>query len=113
MTTHEDLVFLVQSILGTQFGDANLDGVFNSTDLVQVFQFGDYEDEVPGNSTWSEGDWDCDGDFGTSDLVLAFQAGGYVAESTPNPQTKADAVDFLFAAADTSDHRRGRFPTRP
>ncbi|MCA9213377.1 MAG: CotH kinase family protein, partial [Planctomycetales bacterium] len=53
-------------------GDANHDGLFNSQDLVQIFQAAEYEDDVPGNSTWEEGDWDGDGDFTTSDLVFAF-----------------------------------------
>ena len=69
---------LINDILGTGVGDANLDGVFNSTDFVQVFQRGEYEDNIAGNSTWTDGDWDCDGDFTTRDLVLAFQQGNYV-----------------------------------
>ena len=60
-------------------GDANRDGVFNSSDLVQVFQRGEYEDEIIDNSTWEDGDWNGDGDFTTADLVLAFQSGGYQA----------------------------------
>ncbi|MCA9217162.1 MAG: hypothetical protein KDB27_29035, partial [Planctomycetales bacterium] len=60
-------------------GDANFDGMFNSRDLVLIFQANEYEDDVSGNSTWSEGDWNGDGDFTTADLVAAFQAGSYVA----------------------------------
>jgi hypothetical protein len=59
-------------------GDANRDGVFDSADLVAVMQAGEYEDDIPDNSTWEEGDWDNDGDFTTSDLVVAFRAGNYV-----------------------------------
>ena len=73
-----DMNLLINDILGTGVGDANLDGVFNSTDFVQVFQRGEYEDNIAGNSTWTDGDWDCDGDFTTRDLVLAFQQGNYV-----------------------------------
>ena len=58
-------------------GDANRDGAFDSTDLVQVFQAGEYEDSLANNSTWEEGDWNGDGDFTSSDLVLAFQSGSY------------------------------------
>ena len=65
---------LVREVFGSAYGDANLDGVFNSSDLVLVFQAGEYEDGQPLNSSWATGDWDCDGDFGTSDLVLSFQA---------------------------------------
>jgi hypothetical protein len=75
-----DLTIFVTSVLHTNFGDANLDGVFDSSDLVLVFQGGEYEDVGEHNSTWSDGDWNCDGEFGTADLVLAFQSGAY--EST-------------------------------
>jgi hypothetical protein len=54
-------------------GDVNKDGVFNSTDLVLVFQHGEYEDAEEGNSTFDEGDWNGDGDFNTRDLVFVFQ----------------------------------------
>jgi hypothetical protein len=72
-----DLDELVSGVLGTTVGDASLNGVFDSSDMVQVFQVGEYEDGIPLNSTWAEGDWDCDGDFTSSDMVLAFQRGDY------------------------------------
>ena len=72
-----DLEFLVEGLLKTRFGDANLDGLFDSSDLIKVFQAGEYEDQQTGNSGWQEGDWDGDGDFTSSDLVFAFQHGGY------------------------------------
>ena len=56
-------------------GDANRDGIFDSTDLVQAFQFGLYE--TTQFATWASGDWDFDGLFDSSDLVLAFQQGNY------------------------------------
>jgi hypothetical protein len=58
-------------------GDSNHDGKFNSADLVLIFQAGEYEDGIPGNSTWEEGDWNGDGEFDTGDLVFAFTAGTY------------------------------------
>ena len=64
--------------LGVVPGDANQDGTFDSADLILVFKAGEYEDGIPGNSTWAEGDWNCDGDFTTSDLVAALQDGGYL-----------------------------------
>jgi hypothetical protein len=78
-----DLTEMIRNVLRTDFGDANLDKVFNSQDLVSIFQAGEYEDLVANNSTWSEGDWDCDGEFGSSDLVRAFQSGAYVAGVRP------------------------------
>jgi hypothetical protein len=60
-------------------GDSNHDGRFDSTDLVHVFQRGEYEDNIPKNSTFEDGDWNGDGDFTTADLVYVFQRGGYAA----------------------------------
>jgi hypothetical protein len=75
----------VEQLRRTYFGDANLDGQFNSTDLVLVLAAGEYEDGRAGNSTWATGDWDGDGDFTTRDLVLALAHGGY--EAGPRPVT--------------------------
>jgi hypothetical protein len=59
--------------LGAAAGDVNLNGVFDSADLVDLFQRGKYED----TAEWSEGDLNCDGRFDSSDLVWAFQNGNY------------------------------------
>ncbi len=67
----------VHNIVGTHFGDANLDGEFNSSDVVEVFSAGKYEDDVALNSGWASGDWDGDGDFTSADIVVAFADGGY------------------------------------
>ena len=91
----QDLTFMIESILGTHFGDANLDGLFNSSDLVLAFQAGEYEDDIENNSNWSGGDWNCDGDFSSSDLVLAFQSGSYtntVLPVTHKPVALAAAI---------------------
>ncbi len=79
VTDLADRHFMIESILATSVGDSNLDGVFDSGDLVLVFQTGEYEDQIASNSRWAEGDWDGDGDFTTSDLVAAFQSGTYMA----------------------------------
>ena len=89
----DDLQHMINEILGTSRGDANLDGRFDSSDLVEVFQAGQYEDNVQGNSTWATGDWNCDGDFDTSDLVAAFQDGGYVSAAGANIHAAAAALD--------------------
>ena len=67
-------------------GDANLNGLFTTDDLVQVFQVGEYEDGVARNSSWSTGDWNGDGEFDSGDLVVAFQAGNY--EQDPAAATR-------------------------
>ena len=56
-------------------GDANGDGVFNSDDLLSVFQSGEFEDAIVGNSDFSEGDWNGDGEFDSRDFVFAFTYG--------------------------------------
>lgn len=61
------------------YGDATMDGVFDSVDLVHLFQLSQYEDALDSNSHWGSGDWDGDGDFTSSDFVLAFQQGLYEA----------------------------------
>ena len=51
----DDRTAWVTDIGNTYFGDANLDGEFNSGDMVQVFVKGKYETgETAG---WEEGDW--------------------------------------------------------
>ncbi|MCA9213448.1 MAG: hypothetical protein KDB27_10310 [Planctomycetales bacterium] len=53
-------------------GDSNFDGVFDSGDLVDVFQSAKYE--TGQSATVEEGDWNGDELFNSSDLVYAFQA---------------------------------------
>jgi hypothetical protein len=79
LVNQDDILLVVTGPdeLNTYIGDANLDGAFDSGDLVTVFIPGQYEDNVPGNSTWETGDWNGDGDFGTGDLTFAFQQGGF------------------------------------
>lgn len=78
-------------------GDANLDGFFNSGDLVQVFTIGEYEDDIADNSTWNDGDWNGDLDFNTTDLVTAFQAGRY--EAAPAAVSVPEPTGWLLATA--------------
>ena len=66
-----------RNVMFTYVGDANLDGEFNSGDLVTAFGAGQYEDGIPFNSGWAEGDWNGNGDFESGDLVAAFTEGGY------------------------------------
>ena len=77
----DDHDFWVKELKHTWYGDANLDGEFNSSDLVKVFQAGLYETGLPAG--WMEGDWNCDGVFDSGDLVKAFADGGF--EQGPLP----------------------------
>ncbi|MCP4192866.1 MAG: hypothetical protein GY768_19815 [Planctomycetaceae bacterium] len=65
-------------------GDSNEDGRFDSADLVLAFQAGEYEDDLPNNSSWAEGDWNGDRDFDSADFVAAFQYGRYSREDHRN-----------------------------
>ena len=60
----------------TWIADANLDGRFDSTDLVSVFRAGEFEDARKDNSTWESGDWNLDGEFNSADFAVAFADGG-------------------------------------
>ena len=84
-----DRDILILDFLGSTYGDANLNGVFDAQDLVDVFIAGEYHDAVASNSTWSDGDWNCDGDFTSDDIVLAFRFGGYATSPAAKPQTTA------------------------
>jgi hypothetical protein len=87
----------VDSLKRTYFGDANLDGAFDSRDLVTVFQPRQYEDSFVRNSRWETGDWDGNLEFETGDLVLAFQSGGYdlgPRQAVPVPEA---STGLLFA----------------
>jgi endoglucanase len=72
-----DRIYWVDELKHTFLGDSNLDGEFNSGDVVYVFTAGQYEDSTLGNSNWSTGDWNGDAEFDSSDFVTAFTEGGY------------------------------------
>jgi hypothetical protein len=90
-----DRTSMVVELLGTWFGDANLDGEFNTADLVAIFQAGEYEDGRELNSGWATGDWNGDFEFNTEDLTLAFQDGGF--EQGPRAALRADPEPTSFA----------------
>jgi len=67
----------VRELRKTWVGDANLDGQFNTSDFVIVFQAGRFE--TGQSAGWGEGDWNADAKFDTADFVAAFQDGGFEA----------------------------------
>jgi hypothetical protein len=75
--TIEDHEFWVKDLRRTWLGDANLDGEFNSADLVSVLRVNQYENNIEDDAVWSTGDWNADGDFTSADLVAALSDGGY------------------------------------
>ena len=68
-TDQSDLLVYLQAAFNTSLGDANLDGRFDSSDLVAVFAAGHYDNDEPAD--WASGDWNCDGRFDSADLVAA------------------------------------------
>ena len=103
LVTDDDRLFWVVAVKNTFFGDANLDGEFNSSDFVAVFEAGEYEDGILANSTWATGDWNGDGEFDSSDFVVAFAAEGFEqgpreVQKVPEPQSQILILLFAFAA---------------
>ncbi len=93
------------------YGDANLDGAFNSTDLIQVFRAGSYESgRVAGG--WSEGDWNGDGRFTSADLIRSLATGAYEgpAEATlatvPEPVSASGSAYILLGLLSLLTRRR-------
>jgi hypothetical protein len=91
-----DVNVWVKDLAGSWIGDANLNGEFNSTDLVNVLAAGTYEADVA--SVWSTGDFDGDGRTNSGDLVAALADGGYEAgpraavATVPEPASASLAV---------------------
>lgn len=103
--TDGDLDQLILYILSTYYGDANLDGEYNSADLAYVFGFGfgEYDDGDNDNSTWEEGDRDGDGDFDSSDFVLAQTYNSYENGPNPNSATPTSSLPSASSATTTTE----------
>ncbi len=86
----EDRRIWVEDLKGTSFGDTNLDGFFESQDIILVMQAGEYEKDMNGLSTWGTGDWNGDSAFDSADFVLAFQSGTY--EQGPEESDRRGAL---------------------
>ena len=100
-----DMRYLIEMVMQTNFGDANLDGRFDTRDLIQIFSAAEYEDSVANNSVWSEGDWNCDGDATTRDLVLAFRSGSYGEFAKRHTRSQIAAWHDLDDAAARDDDK--------
>ncbi len=85
-----DIEVWVKDLFPSWIGDADLDGEFNSSDLVVVLSAGTYE--MDQDAVWSTGDFNGDGRTNSSDLVVALSDGGYelgprAAVAVPEPAT--------------------------
>jgi hypothetical protein len=88
LVNEADIGVWVKDLFNSWIGDANLDGEFNSSDLVSVLATGTYEADVA--SVWSTGDFNGDGRTNSGDLVAALADGGY--EAGPRPAAAVAAV---------------------
>ena len=89
----------MHDLKSTWYGDANLDGEFNSSDMVAVLTAGKYETGLEAN--WAEGDWDGDGSFDSADFVRALVDGGYEQRrdaSTTVVVPEPTGLTFLYIA---------------
>jgi hypothetical protein len=94
-----DVGIWVKQLFGSWIGDANLDGEFNSSDLVSVLASGAYEAEV--GSVWTAGDFNGDGRTNSTDLVAALADGGYEQGPVAAAMVPEPAMGILgwYAAA--------------
>lgn len=109
----QDRLYWVHELKQTYMGDADLDGEFNSGDLVKIFTAGKYE--TRNMATWAEGDWNGDMLFDSGDLVAAFIDGGYelgpraATKSVPEP-TSMIVLLGLLAVLSRRSRRNNLFP---
>ena len=85
-----DRVVWVNDLKNTWMGDADLNGEFDSGDLVAVFAEAKYETGEAAN--WAQGDWNGDQIFGSGDLVAAFSNAGYDTGPRPGGPNPATAM---------------------
>jgi hypothetical protein len=71
VTLEGDVATLVEDILETNFGDANLDGVVDGVDLgIVEATIADGTCNTAGNCGWADGDFNCDGVVDAEDYVI-------------------------------------------
>lgn len=65
---YADVVAFVQTVIGSQVGDANLDGMVDAGDLNQVGLHWQQSTDATQRLRWSEGDFNCDDRVNAADL---------------------------------------------
>ncbi|MCA9212924.1 MAG: hypothetical protein KDB27_07665 [Planctomycetales bacterium] len=108
----DDVQFFLNNILQTTPGDVDLNGRFDSGDLVKMFTTARYENNIPGSATFADGDMDGNGLFDSSDLVKMFSEGRYDSGASPIDQSISlknnidAAIDQLFGDEDEGVNRK-------
>jgi len=94
-----DVVFWIHELFGSWIGDANLDGLFDTNDLIAVLAARTYEQTVP--AKWSTGDFNGSGRFDSNDLIDALADEGYENGSYPGvaavPEPASGLLLSMFA----------------
>jgi Ca2+-binding RTX toxin-like protein len=97
----DDVDYLVEVVLGTTYGDANLDGAVNQADVaILAGNFGSQS-----GAGWASGDGNGDGRVDLSDLI-AMQI-NYEGSGPPSPV--AAAADAVFAEQAREPRAKGKF----
>jgi hypothetical protein len=91
----QDLCVLVRDILGTQFGDVDLNGVVNSADITIITN----NLGTPGG--WARGDMDGDGNVTQNDLDIA---NGLINPCCPGDWNNDGVIDFNDLLAFLNDY---------
>lgn len=100
---HSDSDFIVRTLLGTDYGDANLDGVFDIVDYTII------RANLYTSGGWASGDFDGDGYVSSNDMVIfrasrIYYGSSSLGVSVPEPVS----VSVIFAAIFCSLGCRGR-----
>ncbi len=90
-----DATFLIETILGTRRGDANLDRSVNRTDASIVARNYGHA----GTPAWAKGDFNGDGNVGVADVAIAQANMGFVAPPSPAASPSPSAPAAVIAAA--------------
>ena len=108
--TIQDRHIWVETHKNTWMGDANLDGAFDTTDLIVVFVSGKYE--MPVSAKWTDGDWNGDFRFTAQDIITAFADGGYQMGSRSSVAAVPEPSSMVLLLIGTLLLGRVRYKTR-
>ena len=109
MTDAQDVATLVEDILGTLFGDANLDGTVDGQDFIAW-----NNSKFTSLSSWAGGDFDGNGTVDGQDFIIwnnyKFMTAGRGRPATvPEPNSGVLLVIFLIGAGQFL-HRQLDYP---
>ena len=103
-----DFSYLIESILATVYGDANLDGSVDAIDLAHM------RDNTGFPTSWADGSFDLNGVVDLGDLAQLRNAFGFTAPPmpVPEPATMLSMILLIvarrFAAEQTQDEMQER-----